>query len=147
MQRSGYRNDTGLALARKIRSSDIASGLTALIGAGIIFVGARFLWNPRAGAEGYGVPARPCEEDSAYLAAKGVRDIATGLIALTLLALGDRRALGWVSLAAAIIPAGDAAIVLKHNGSPAIAYGVHGATAAAVLANAFLLLKEDAQHS
>jgi hypothetical protein len=65
-------------LARNIRSSDVPSGLTALIGADLIFVGARFLWNPREGAEGYGVPERPCAEDGAYLAAKGLRDIATG---------------------------------------------------------------------
>jgi hypothetical protein len=134
-------------LTRKIQLSDVASGLTAVIGAGIIFIGARFLWLPKAGAEGYGVPARSCEEDSAYLTAKGVRDIATGLIALTLLALGDRRALGWVSLAAAIIPASDAAIVLRHKGSPAVAYGVHGVTATTVLVNALLLLKEDTQPS
>jgi hypothetical protein len=121
-------------LGRNIGANDVASGLTALIGAGIIVVGARFLWDARAGAKGYGVPASPCEEGNAYLAAKGVRDIATGLIALALLALGDRRALGWVSLAAAIIPASDAAIVLKHKGSPAVAFGVHWATAAAVLA-------------
>lgn len=122
---------------------NVASGLSALIGLSIIFIGARFLKNPEAGAAGFGVPASPCGNGGAYLAVKGIRDIATGLIALLLLALGYRRALGWVSLAAATIPLGDAIIVLRHKGSPAIAFGVHGATAAVVLLNGWLLLNED----
>lgn len=122
-----------------------ASGLTAAIGVGIILIGVRFLRDPEAGAKGFGIPAQPRRDGNAYLAAKGVRDIATGLIVLVLLALGQRRALGWVSLTATLIPASDAAIVLRHKGSPAIAYGVHGATAAVTLINGLLLLREKSE--
>ena len=37
----------------------LAYGLSALVGAGIIVVGARFLIAPRAAAAGYGLPAVP----------------------------------------------------------------------------------------
>jgi hypothetical protein len=47
--------------------------------------------------------------------------------------------LGWFELAASIIPIGDALIVLRRNGPKATAYGVHGATAAVLLATAGLL--------
>jgi len=42
-------------------------------------------------------------------------------------------------LAASTIPIGDAIIVLRSNGPKATAYGVHGATAAVLLATAALL--------
>ena len=43
-------------------------------------------------------------------------------------------------LAATLIPIGDPVIVIRHHGSKATAYGVHGATAAFILATACLLL-------
>lgn len=115
----------------------IAGGLAALIGVGIIAIGARFLVDAEAAAAGFGVPStgRP------YLAVKGVRDIGSGLFVLVLLALGQRRALAWVLVAAAVIPAGDAAIVIAHDGPPAVAYGVHGVTAVVLVAVAGLLLR------
>ena len=48
--------------------------------------------------------------------------------------------LGWFMLAATGMPAGDALIVLRGNGPKATGYGVHGATAAAMLAISVLLL-------
>jgi hypothetical protein len=43
-------------------------------------------------------------------------------------------------IAASIIPIGDGINVLRHDGPKATAYGVHGATAAAMVATAALLL-------
>ena len=48
--------------------------------------------------------------------------------------------LGWFELAASTIPVGDALIVLRYKGPKAAAYGVHGVTAAVLLASAALLL-------
>ena len=73
-----------------------------------------------------------------YLSVKGVRDIASGLIAVILLAAKIPRILGWFELAASIIPIGDAMIVLRRNGPKATACGVHGATAVVLLATAAL---------
>ncbi|HEY2551573.1 MAG TPA: DUF4267 domain-containing protein [Streptosporangiaceae bacterium] len=108
---------------------------------GIIFIGARFLLAPSAAAAGFGDCrlARWREADS-YLSVKGVRDIASGLIAVILLAARMPHALGWFELAASTIPIGDAIIVLRSNGPEATVYGVHGATAVVLLATAALLL-------
>jgi len=117
--------------------TDIGYALAGLTGLGIIFIGARFLFAPAAAAAGFGIIVRP---DDAYLSVKGVRDIASGLIAIILLATGSPHVLGWFELAASTIPIGDALIVLRHQGPKATAYGVHGVTALVLLATAALLL-------
>src|SRR5262249_29296977 len=76
----------------------------------------------------------------AYLSAKGIRDIASGLFAAIPIAFGAAHPLGWVMLAAPIIPITDATSVLQQRGSRAVAFGVHGSTAAAMLIISGLLL-------
>jgi hypothetical protein len=115
----------------------LADALAALISVGIIVIGARFLLAPQASAVGFGVPAAPRD---AYLAVKAVRDIASGLFIGILLIAGAAHLLGWVMLAGAVIPLGDALIVLRHKGSKALAYAMHGGTAAMMLVIAALLL-------
>ena len=115
--------------------------LAGVIAAAIIFLGARFLVAPGVAAAGYGVPAdvdRP--ENRAYLGVKGVRDIASGLYVIILMTAGATHLIGWVMLAATIIPLADAAIVLRSGGATSIAYSVHGATAAVMLVTSALLL-------
>ena len=120
----------------------LAYGMSALVGARIIVIGARFLLAPRAAAAGYGLPAAASEPGSAgpYPAIKGVRDITSGLFVVILIAARQPRLLGWLMLAATLIPIADSVIVIRHHGSKATAYGVHGATAAFMLATAGLLL-------
>ena len=115
--------------------------LAGLLAAGIVFIGARFLVAPRVAAAGYGV-LPDVDETSvrAYLGVKGVRDIATGLFVVILMAAGATHLVGWVMLAATIIPLADATIVLRSGGSKAIAWGVHGVTAAVMLVTTALLL-------
>jgi hypothetical protein len=115
--------------------------LSGVVGAGIVVIGARFLLAPTTAAAAYGVPAGPeTGSAGAYLAVKGVRDIASGLFVVILIAARHPHVLGWVMLAATLIPAADAAIVITCHGSKATAYGVHGATAAFMLATSGLLL-------
>ncbi len=115
--------------------------LAGLLAAGIIFIGARFLVAPRVAAAGYGVQADLTRSSAgAYLSAKGVRDVASGLIVIVLMVLGATQLLGWAILAATIIPLADAAIVLGNGGPRSIAWGVHGITAAVMLVTAALLL-------
>jgi Domain of unknown function (DUF4267) len=122
-------------------TTTIAYTLAGLIGAGIIFIGARFIVAPRVAAAGYGVqPDLSQKAAGAYLSVKGVRDVASGLIVLTLMAAGAMHPLGWVILAATIIPLADAAIVLGNGGPKSIALGVHGLTAAVMLITSALLL-------
>jgi hypothetical protein len=114
--------------------------LSALIAAGIIFIGGRFLVAPSLAADAYGVPAGTELRSRAYLSAKGIRDIASGLFIVIFIAYGAAHPLGWFMLAASIIPIGDAAIVLRHGGSRATAFGVHGVTAVVMLIISGLLL-------
>jgi Domain of unknown function (DUF4267) len=119
----------------------IAYTLAGLIAAAIIFIGARFIVAPRAAAAGYGVlPDLGQPTTVAYLSIKGVRDIASGLSVIILMAAGATHLLGWVILAATIIPLADAGIVLGNGGSKSIAWGVHGATAVIMLITSALLL-------
>jgi hypothetical protein len=119
----------------------IANVLAGLIGAGIIFIGARAFWAPQ-GAADFGIPDTPTEDRTfqAWLTVKAVRDIATGIFTFILLAGATPHLLGWFMLAAAGIPAGDALIVLRSNGPKAAAYGIHGATAMVMLVISALLL-------
>ena len=119
----------------------IGYGLSGLLGAGIIIIGARFLVAPRTAAAGYGIATEQAGPASdPYLAAKGVRDIASGLVVFVLLAAAKPHVLGKWLIAASVIPVGDAIIVLRGNGPKATAYGVHGTTAAVMLGTAALLL-------
>ena len=120
-------------------ATSIGFYLSSVIAAGIIFIGGRFLLAPSLAAAGYGVPAGTEPHSRAYLFAKGIRDIASGLFAAIPIAYGSAHPLGWFMLVATIIPISDAAIVL-HHGSRAVAFGVHGSTAAAMLIINGLLL-------
>ncbi|MEV0435549.1 DUF4267 domain-containing protein [Nocardia sp. NPDC050413] len=88
---------------------------------------------PETVAPGFGLPSWPVGDGGGLLNAKGVRDVAGGLILAALLLTGHRRALGVVLLAQALIPLGDMTNVMLHNGSAATAFGVHGLTAALIL--------------
>src|SRR6476646_5888744 len=122
-------------------ATTIGYTLAGLIAAGLIFIGARFIVAPRVAAAGYGVqPDLGHPSAGAYLSVKGVRDIASGLFLFSLMAAGATHLLGWVILAATIMPLADAAIVLRNGGPKSIAVGVHGLTAAVMLITAALLL-------
>ncbi|MBB4935544.1 hypothetical protein F4561_006438 [Lipingzhangella halophila] len=116
----------------------LAVGIAVLLGAGIIAIGLRFLLAPEAGASGFGIPA-PADA-APYLAAKGVRDIAFGVVGLGLLAMRRPREAGWVLIATALVPISDAAIVLAHGGTPAVAFGIHGTTAAVLIITGWTLM-------
>jgi hypothetical protein len=117
-------------------------GLSWVICLGIIVVGARFLLAPRPSAAGYGVDVGPdAGRARAYLAVKAVRDIGSGLVAFVLIVAASRQALGLFMLAAAIIPIGDALVVLRFNGPRILAYAMHGGTAVVMLVIAALLLR------
>jgi hypothetical protein len=119
----------------------IGSVLAGLIGGGIILIGARFFWAPRAASD-FGIPGTPVADPAfqSWLRVKGVRDIASGLFIAILLANGSAHLLGWFMLAAALIPVGDALIVRHSHGPRAAVLGIHGATAAVMAVIAVLLL-------
>ena len=128
-------------MSAKPSSPATIGAVLASIGALFIgYVGVMYLVAPQSMAPNFGLPSWPHGEGAGFLAVKGVRDLASGLVILVVLATGNRRILGWVMLAAALTPIGDMLIVLLSGGDPATAFGVHGATAAAVILAGGLLL-------
>ncbi|MRH89845.1 DUF4267 domain-containing protein [Nocardia sp. SYP-A9097] len=117
----------------------LACGLAIVLNLMIILVGVRFLLAPETAAAAYGVPAKADGDAAAYLSIKGLRDLTSGVIGLALLAFAGASAEGWFMLAVALTPFGDTAIVLRHGGTKAVAFGIHFATAIAVLISAVLL--------
>ncbi|SNS61087.1 DUF4267 domain-containing protein [Actinomadura mexicana] len=116
----------------------LAYGLAVVLALFVTYIGVRFLVSPHPAAAGYGVPAKP-DGDAAYLEVKGLRDLTFGILGLALIAFAGAHAAGWYMLVVAIAPLGDTMIVLRHGGPKAVAFGVHFATAAVVLASAALL--------
>lgn len=115
--------------------------VAGVVSVGIIWIGTRYLVEPGAMAGSFGVPAPPRDTDP-FLRVKGIRDVTSGLVVLALLATRQPRMVAIGLLAEAVIPVGDATIVLASGGSPAIAFGVHGATAALMVAGAAALLRD-----
>ena len=105
-------------------------------------IGARFLLAPAIAAGGFGIAGAPALSPgfSAWLATKGVRDIASGLFIFLMLAEAPHPLAGAFLLVASLIPIGDAVIVRRSGGSTAAALGIHGATAVVVIAAGLCLL-------
>jgi hypothetical protein len=61
------------------------------------------------------------------------------VVPLVVWAAAGRRALGWALVAAALTPTGDAVIVLANGGKRATAFGIHGLTAALLVAAGLIL--------
>jgi len=75
-------------------ATNIGFVLSALIAVGIIYIGGRFLAAPSLAATAYGVPTGTEPHSRAYLSAKGIRDIASGLFAAIPIAYGSAHSLG-----------------------------------------------------
>jgi hypothetical protein len=116
---------------------DLAALLLALLASvAIIAIGARFLLAPRQAMLGYGVAP---DNLRALTEIKGVRDITSGVVMFVVWAAASRTALGWALVAVSITPIADALIVRTNRGKLATALGIHGVTAALLLAAGLIL--------
>src|ERR1700736_936289 len=97
----------------------------------IIAIGIRFLLAPRQATLAFGVAA---DNVRALTEIKGVRDITSGAVLLVVWAAAGRSALGWALIAVALTPTADALIVLTNRGKLAVVLGIHGLTAALLVA-------------
>ena len=120
----------------------IGYSLSGLIAAGIVFIGARFLWDPATASREFGIPNSPSLSSGfiGWLAVKGTRDIASGLFVFLLMANGSQRLLGEFMLVASLIAFGDMATVLRSGGSRALAFGMHGLTGLVIVATGACLI-------
>ena len=115
--------------------------LTALIAVGIIVIGCFYLLSPERISGTFGLKLPASDADTrAWLRPKGIRDVASGLVLLTMMLTADSRLTGITLLAFAIIPLGDMSIILGSGGSKSRALSVHGVTCAVMLVAGLLLI-------
>jgi uncharacterized membrane protein len=119
----------------------ILLSLAALIAVGIIVIGCFYLVSPERISGTFGLKPPASDADTrAWLRLKGIRDVAAGLVVLTLMLTADRRSLGIALLVLAVIPFGDMSIILGSGGSKSKALSVHGVTCAVMLVVGLLLI-------
>ena len=115
--------------------------LAALMALGIIIIGCFYLLSPERISGTFGLKPPASDADTrAWLRRKGIRDVASGLIVLTMMLVADRRLVGIVLLVEAIIPFGDMSIVLASGGSKSKAFSVHGVTCGVMFVVGLLLI-------
>jgi hypothetical protein len=119
----------------------IPLSLAALVAVGIIVIGCFYLVSPEQIAGTFGLKPPASDADTrAWLRLKGIRDIAAGLVVLTMMLAADRRFVGMALLVEAIIPFGDMSIILGSGGSKSRALSIHGVTCAVMLVVGLLLI-------
>ena len=119
----------------------LALSVAGLIAVSIFVIGSFYLVSPErvSGSFGLKLPATDANT-RAWLRLKGIRDLASGVVVLTLMTTTDSRTVGIALLAFAIIPLGDMSIVLGSGGSRVKALSIHGLTCAVMLAAGLLLV-------
>src|SRR5215475_288509 len=126
---------------KRVMHNAIPLTLAALIAVGIIVIGCFYLVSPERILGTFGL--KPPASDAAtraWLRPKGIRDIAAGLIVLTMMLTADSHLVGIALLVEAIIPFGDLSIVLGSGGSKTRAFSIHGVTCAVMLVVGLLLI-------
>src|SRR5262249_53981197 len=113
----------------------IPLSLAALMAVSIMVIGCFDLVSPERISGTFGLKPPASDADTrAWLRPKGIRDIAAGLVVLTMMLAADRRLVGIALLVEAIIPFGDMSIILASGGSKSRALSIHGVTCTAMLA-------------
>ena len=119
----------------------ILLSLAALIAVGVIITGCFYLVSPERISGSFGLKPPASDADNrAWLRLKGIRDVAAGLVVLTLMLAAGRQSLGIALLVLTIIPFGDMSIILGSGGSKSKAFSIHGVTCAVMLIVGLLLI-------
>jgi hypothetical protein len=119
----------------------IPLSLAALIAVGVTIIGCSYLVSPERISGSFGLKPPASDADTrAWLRLKGIRDVASGLVVLTMMLTADRRSVGIALIAFAIIPLGDMSIILGSGGSKSRAFSIHGVTCAVMLVVGLLLI-------
>jgi hypothetical protein len=138
---SGERETFRNALHQNFMHNTIPLILAALIAVGIIVIGCFYLVSPERISGTFGLKPPASDADTrAWLRPKGIRDIAAGLVVLTMMLTADTRLVGIALLVEAVIPFGDMSIILGSGGSRSRAFSVHGVTCAVMLIIGLLLI-------
>ena len=115
--------------------------VAALIAVGVIAIGCFYLVSPEQISGTFGLKPPASDADTrAWLRLKGIRDVAAGLVLLTMMLTADTRLVGIAMLVEAIIPFGDMSIILGSGGSKSRAFSIHGVTCAVMIVVGLLLI-------
>jgi hypothetical protein len=91
----------------------IQLSLAALMAVTIIVIGCFYLVSPERMTGSFGLKSPASDADTrAWLRPKGIRDVVSGLVVLTMMLTRDTRSVGIALLVEAIVPLGDMSIVL-----------------------------------
>src|ERR1700680_952112 len=119
----------------------IPLSLAALLAVVIIVIGCFYVISPERMTGSFGLkPPAPDANTRAWLRLKGIRDIVSGLVVLTMMLTTDTRTVGLALLVLAITPLGDMLNVLASGGSKSTAFSVHGVTCAVMLVVGLFLI-------
>ena len=119
----------------------IPLSLAALMAVAIIVIGCFYLVSPKRMTGSFGLKPPASDADTrAWLRLKGIRDVVSGLVVLTMMLTADTRMVGIALLVEAIIPLGDMSIILRSGGSKSRALSIHGVTCAVMLVVGLLLI-------
>jgi hypothetical protein len=119
----------------------IQLSLASLMALAIIVIGCFYLVSPERMTGSFGLkPPAPDADTRAWLRLKGIRDVVSGLVVLTMMLTMGTRSVGIALLVEAIIPFGDMSIVLRSGGSRSKALSIHGVTCAVMLVVGVLLI-------
>ena len=122
--------------------TSLPTSIAALLAVAITVIGGFYVVAPERVMRSFGLPLPSADADTrAWLRLKGIRDVASGLLVLTLMATTNTRTVGIALLALTITPLGDMSNVLGSRGSKLSAFSVHGATCAVMLAIGFALVR------
>jgi Domain of unknown function (DUF4267) len=126
---------------KHIMHDAIPLSLAALMAVAIIVIGCFYLVSPERMTGSFGLKPPASDADTrAWLRPKGIRDVVSGLVVLTLMLTTDTRSVGIALLVEAIVPLGDMSIVLGSGGSKSKAFSIHGVTCAVMLVVGLLLI-------
>ena len=119
----------------------IPLSLAALMAVAIIVIGCFYLVSPERITGSFGLKPPASDADTrAWLRPKGIRDVVSGLVVLTMMLTTDTRSVGIALLVEAIVPLGDMSIILGSGGSKSQAFSIHGVTCAVMLVVGLLLI-------
>jgi hypothetical protein len=119
----------------------IALSVAALMAAAIIVIGSFYVLAPERIMGGFGLRLPALDADTRpWLRLKGIRDIASGLVVLTLMMTTDARTAGIALLVLSLIALGDMSNVLWSGGSKSTAFSVHGVTGAVMIVVGLFLI-------
>ena len=120
----------------------IPSSVAVLLAVGIIIIGALYIASPEKMTGSFGLKLPSSDPATrAWLRLKGIRDIVSGLVVLTLFITTNPRTVGIAFLVESLTAFGDMTNVLSSGGSKQAGFSIHGATFAVMVVTGLFLIQ------